>query len=66
MVATTILGAYTDRMAGRPPKPKDEAMSMNVRIRVTPAERAAITRRWKQANAKNESAWIRERLLGGK
>jgi hypothetical protein len=53
-------------MAGRPTKTKDEAMSMNVRIRVTPAERAEILRRAKAAKARNESTWIRERLLGGK
>lgn len=66
MVAITILGEYTDLMAGRPPKTKDEAMSMYIRIRITPADRAAIMRRWKKAKARNESAWIRERLLGGK
>lgn len=35
-----------------------------VRVRVTAKERAEITRRTKAAKAKNESAWIRERLLG--
>ena len=37
---------------------------MNVRIRVTRAERAEIMRRAKAAKAKTESEWIRERLLG--
>lgn len=37
---------------------------MYVRIRVTRAERAEIMRRGKDAKAKTESAWIRQRLLG--
>jgi len=53
-------------MAGRPAKTKDEAMSQYVRIRVTPADRAAIARRWQKAKAKNESVWIRQRLLDDK
>ena len=50
----------------RPRKPKDKAKSTYVRIRVTPAERAAIMKRWQKAGAKNESVWIRKRLLDDK
>jgi hypothetical protein len=51
---------------GRPRLTKETAKSMLVRIRVTPAEREAIMRYWQLAGAKNESAWIRQRLLGKK
>lgn len=35
-----------------------------MRVRVTKTERAEILRRSKAAQAKNESEWIRQRLLG--
>jgi len=49
---------------GRPKTPPDKAKSMYVRVRVTKEERATIMRRAKLAKARNESTWIRERLLG--
>jgi hypothetical protein len=62
-VAFKVLCDYSDFMAGRPKKPNGEVKTTYVRIRVTPAERAAIMRRWKAAKAKTESAWIRKRLM---
>lgn len=49
---------------GRPKTPKDKAKIMCVRVRVTKAERDEILRRSQSAGAKNESVWIRGRLLG--
>ena len=51
-------------MKGRPRKPKAEVKTTYVRIRVTKAEREEIMRRWKAAELKSESEWIRQRLLG--
>lgn len=48
----------------RPKTPPDRYKGTYVRVRVTQAERAEILRRVKAAKAKNESVWIRERLLG--
>ena len=49
---------------GRPKTHPDLYKGTYVRIRVTKAERAEILRRSREAQAKNESVWIRERLLG--
>lgn len=49
---------------GRPKTPPAKYKGMYVRVRVTQAERAEIARRAKKAKAKNESVWIRQRLLG--
>jgi hypothetical protein len=49
---------------GRPRKTKETSKSVYVRFRVTLAERKELIRRAKEANAKNESAWIRQQLLG--
>jgi hypothetical protein len=49
---------------GRPKTPPDQYKGTCVRVRVTEKERAEIARRAKKAGAKNESVWIRERLLG--
>jgi hypothetical protein len=56
--------ATTLNFMGRPRTPPAKAKSMYVRFRVTQSERAELLRRVKAAKAKNESVWIRKRLLG--
>jgi hypothetical protein len=48
----------------RPKSPPDQYRGAFIRIRVTEKERKKITRLAKQAGAKNDSTWIRDRLLG--
>lgn len=50
---------------GRPKTKPDLYRGVYVRVRVTKKERDEISRRSKVAKAKNDSEWIRERLLGG-
>lgn len=49
---------------GRPRTKPENYKGTYVRVRVTQTERAEILRRSKAANEKNESTWIRKRLLG--
>lgn len=53
-----------EKSVGRPKQKPEKYRGVYVRIRVTKAERAEILRRSREAQAKNESVWIRERLLG--
>lgn len=62
-VATAAFSEYTSGM-GRPKTKPENYRGVYVRIRVTKTERSEILRRAREAKAKNESVWIRERLLG--
>lgn len=48
----------------RPKLKPDDRKSHVVRIRVTQAELKKIARRAKDASSKNQTSWIRGRLLG--
>lgn len=63
-VVTSDFCDYTCFIMARPKTPTEKYRGTYVRIRVTKAERAEILRRSREAQAKNESVWIRERLLG--
>lgn len=62
-VATVTFFEYTSGM-GRPKQKPEHYRGVYVRVRVTQTERAEILRRARESKAKNESTWIRERLLG--
>lgn len=53
-----------NRQLARPTLKPEKYRGTYVRVRVTQTERAEILRRAKKAKAKNESCWIRQRLLG--
>lgn len=63
-VATRSFRHYTDLTMARPRLKKDKVKACFVRIRVTEAERAKVRLRAKKSGAKNETDWVRQRLLG--
>lgn len=63
-IAAESFRSYAATTMGRPKTPPAKYRGKYVRIRVTDSERAEILRRSKKAKAKNESVWIRQRLLG--
>jgi len=63
-IAADNFRGYAATTMGRPRQKPENYRGKYVRIRVTDAERAEILRRSKKAKAKNESVWIRQRLLG--